>query len=266
MRLFSYVVLAILPLKSYSFTRRFSTRAIRTDRVRLRSIPPEAFEVVAEAEANSPAGKSRNLRVAGYGAGAAIASCVGLIQAAGVGGAEVPDWVDYLPASGYLGCFFDTVGVAFFGTFITLEFQTRDKNRLDIYEELLRRREGGGGSGEGGGVTAKKEKKKKKNKKQRGIDEIASLEMKRVGEREGVLVQKEEEVKVGAEDAPNSKKSMFDKAKDFYKEADSLAYQNALLLNKKLEDEGVLEKITDETGLKVVRNEEGDGDGNGKEE
>lgn len=59
---------------------------------------------------------------------------------------------------------------------------------------------------------------------------------------------------------------MFDKAKDFYKEADSLAYQNALLLNKKLEDEGVLEKITDETGLKVVRNEEGDGDGNGKEE
>ena len=46
--------------------------------------------------------------------------------------------------------------------------------------------------------------------------------------------------------------SLLDKAKSFYKEADELASQNALLLNKDLEDRGMLEKITDETGLKVV--------------
>ena len=38
----------------------------------------------------------------------------------------------------------------------------------------------------------------------------------------------------------------------FYKMADSMAASQALLLNKELEDRGILEKITDETGLKVV--------------
>ena len=38
----------------------------------------------------------------------------------------------------------------------------------------------------------------------------------------------------------------------FYKKADSMAASQALLLNKELEDRGIIEKITDETGLKVV--------------
>ncbi len=38
----------------------------------------------------------------------------------------------------------------------------------------------------------------------------------------------------------------------FYKKADSMAASQALLLNKELEDRGILDKITDETGLKVV--------------
>jgi hypothetical protein len=42
------------------------------------------------------------------------------------------------------------------------------------------------------------------------------------------------------------------KMKDFYDKADSMAASNALLLNKELEDRGVVEKITDETGLKVI--------------
>lgn len=40
--------------------------------------------------------------------------------------------------------------------------------------------------------------------------------------------------------------------KQFYEKADTLAASQALLLNKKLEDAGVLEKITDETGLRVI--------------
>jgi hypothetical protein len=35
-----------------------------------------------------------------------------------------------------------------------------------------------------------------------------------------------------------------------------MAASQALLLNKKLEDAGVVEKITDETGLKVIGKEE----------
>ena len=41
------------------------------------------------------------------------------------------------------------------------------------------------------------------------------------------------------------------KIKNFYKQADDMAAAQALLLNKKLEEGGLLEKITDETGLKV---------------
>jgi hypothetical protein len=45
---------------------------------------------------------------------------------------------------------------------------------------------------------------------------------------------------------------MFGKLKKFYKQADDMAAAQALLLNKKLEDTGVIEKITDESGLKVI--------------
>ena len=74
-------------------------------------------------------------------------------------------------------------------------------------------------------------------------------------------VEAQLEEKITTAEQPNSKKSILDKAKDFYKEADSMAYQNALLLNKKLEDEGVLEKITDETGLKVMNKKNAGVDG-----
>ena len=43
------------------------------------------------------------------------------------------------------------------------------------------------------------------------------------------------------------------KMKNFYDQADQMAAsQQALLLNKELEDRGAVEKITDETGLKVI--------------
>ncbi|KAG7343735.1 hypothetical protein IV203_021743 [Nitzschia inconspicua] len=48
---------------------------------------------------------------------------------------------------------------------------------------------------------------------------------------------------------------VFDKMKELYEKADSMAASQALLLNKKLEDAGVVEKITDETGLKVIGRE-----------
>jgi hypothetical protein len=47
--------------------------------------------------------------------------------------------------------------------------------------------------------------------------------------------------------------------KDMYEKADALAASQALLLNKQLEDAGMLEKITDETGLKVVGRKSAEG-------
>lgn len=42
------------------------------------------------------------------------------------------------------------------------------------------------------------------------------------------------------------------KIKGFYDKADSMAASQALLLNKELEDRGVIDKITDESGLRVI--------------
>ena len=49
-------------------------------------------------------------------------------------------------------------------------------------------------------------------------------------------------------DSPN----LLDRVKDFYQQADTMAMTQALLMNKQLEDQGILPKITDETGLKVL--------------
>ena len=51
--------------------------------------------------------------------------------------------------------------------------------------------------------------------------------------------------------APNDD-GLLGKLKGWYDQADSMAAAQALLLNKELEDKGVLEKITDETGLRVI--------------
>jgi len=48
---------------------------------------------------------------------------------------------------------------------------------------------------------------------------------------------------------------IFDSIKNFYEKADSMAASQALLLNKELEDRGIVDKITDETGLKVIGKE-----------
>lgn len=45
------------------------------------------------------------------------------------------------------------------------------------------------------------------------------------------------------------------KMQDFYEKADNMAASQALLLNKELEEKGIIDKITDETGLKVIGKE-----------
>lgn len=44
--------------------------------------------------------------------------------------------------------------------------------------------------------------------------------------------------------------------KSLYDKADTMAASQALLLNRQLEEAGIIEKITDETGLKVIGRDE----------
>lgn len=54
----------------------------------------------------------------------------------------------------------------------------------------------------------------------------------------------------------NDDQSIFGKMKELYNKADSMAASQALIMNRNLEEAGVLEKITDETGLRVIGKEE----------
>ena len=97
-----------------------------------------------------------------------------------------------------------------------------------------------------------KSKKLKNQKKKQRLDAFAELfvedESARSPKSEPEPAQKEDEV----EKKDESEGGLMGKMKNFYDQADQMAASQALLLNKELEDRGVVEKITDETGLKVI--------------
>jgi predicted HNH restriction endonuclease len=125
---------------------------------------------------------------------------------------------------------------------------SRRKNAERIWEELERRRNEG--------APTKKKKKKRveepRKKKQSG------KQAKRLGALSEVVL--DEAAQQTTEQQPQAEpekkeEGMMDKFKEWYNKADSMAASQALLLNKKLEEEGIVEKITDETGLKVIGKE-----------
>lgn len=129
---------------------------------------------------------------------------------------------------------------------------SRRKNAERIWEELERRRNEGA------------PKRKKKTAAQEPIKKKTSgKQAKRLGALSEVVlegtkpeVKERQETEESPAPAPKTKQEgMMDKLKSLYEKADSMAASQALLLNKKLEDEGILEKITDETGLKVIGKE-----------
>lgn len=139
--------------------------------------------------------------------------------------------------------------------------RTKNENAERIWAELQRRRS-----------QSENRNKKKKERKGRKLNSPSKKAMskknrKRLDALSEVIIEKDtvsveekgEEVQVEQSDASSTsdasmkeKKGMFGKVKDFYEKADSMAQSQALLLNKELEDRGVVEKITDETGLKVI--------------
>jgi hypothetical protein len=249
-------------------------------------IPEELKDQIYLAEGNTPAAKERGQRVGLY----ALVAFIGILFAFFNGfltelradGADGSPGVD-LADSGFgwvldnflfsflftnkIGGAICLLGGAGSGLLAEAEFDTKRLNAEKIYEELERRRDS---------KTKKKLKKKtpvastatgkkkrrpgKQAKRLVALSEVV-LEDKEptaaATSKELVEATTETETKETEEKKKEDKKGgVFGGIKDFYNQADSMAASQAMLLNKSLEDAGVVEKITDETGFKVIGREE----------
>ena len=250
-------------------------------------IPKEIEKDIYAAEANTEAARDRNTRVAIY----TLVAIVGVLMAffnffiSQLRVSETPDglpfdlndstfaWVDdnfltQLFFMNKIGGGFSLLLGAGAGLLAEAELDTRRINAEKIYEELVRRRE----EKERKVATPKKSKKKKrkgtKESKRLGalvevMDDTASNDS-----GESVEVVSDETQQSSSEPSKGmpveepvsdtqekGNEGIIGKIKGFYERADSMAASQALLLNKQLEDAGVLEKITDESGLRVVGKE-----------
>ena len=151
--------------------------------------------------------------------------------------------------------------------YITYHIQIRSKkeNAEKIWQEIERRQ------------TLKDNKVNKKKKKRsqltqsRSKRDMTGTQKKRLSALEELMVDddndevvvqeeveqntQEEEGEANKEQAATEDDGIMGKIKGFYERADSMAASQALLLNKELEDRGVIDKITDESGLKVIGKE-----------
>ena len=250
-------------------------------------IPKEIEKDIYAAEANTEAARDRNTRVAIY----TLVAIVGVLMAffnffiSQLRVSETPDglpfdlndstfaWVDdnfltQLLFMNKIGGGLSLLLGAGSGLLAEAELDTRRINAEKIYEELVRRRE----EKERKVATPKKSKKKKrkgtKESKRLGalvevMDDTASNDS-----GESVEVVSDETQQSSSEPSKGmpveepvsdtqekGNDGIIGKIKGFYERADSMAASQALLLNKQLEDAGVLEKITDESGLRVVGKE-----------
>lgn len=90
---------------------------------------------------------------------------------------------------------------------------------------------------------------------QKQAKRLSALSEVMVDDDEGTVAKTENEEPANASTGKKEEGGILGKMKGFYEKADSMAASQALLLNKELEDRGVVEKITDESGLKVIGRE-----------
>lgn len=237
-------------------------------------IPKEIEREIYEAEGRTAAAKDRNTRVAVY----ASLAVVGVLMAFFNGfitelrSSSMPDGNPFSLESSSFGWVAGNFVTKFFfmnkigggicllggcgmGLLAEAELDTRRKNAEKIFEEMKRRREAN--------LNPKKRSDKPRKKKRR-----SGKETKRLGAIAEVAPQTSvpEEIdttkdpKEGKEEVvPVDEKKdggVMGTFKEFYDKADKMASTQALLLNKELEDRGIVDKITDESGLKVIGKEE----------
>mmetsp|Transcript_16687 Transcript_16687/g.31614 ORF Transcript_16687/g.31614 Transcript_16687/m.31614 type:complete len:316 (+) Transcript_16687:147-1094(+) len=233
-------------------------------------IPDEVRDEIFKAEANTSAAKDRNARVALYAIiailGVAISSLNFFLsnvrESAGASASDLSSiadvgfgWVGSNPLSSFfllnkIGGGIALIAAGFGGTMVELEQRTKNENAEKIWKELQRRRlESNGRPNRNVSSTEGAKKKKQKNKKRlEALSEVILED----DEKEQQQINK----KVPTTSLDNQKEtSVLGKIKNLYDEADKMAASQALLLNKELEDLGVLEKITDESGLNVIGKE-----------
>jgi len=182
------------------------------------------------------------------------------------------NWVTSFALTNKIGGGIGLLGAGLSGTLAEVEIRSKKENAEKIWTEMQRRK-------------SLKEKptsrsnRKKNKKKSSSLSQSSSKknmtgkQKKRLSALEELMDDNEEDEAVMptvvVEEEPNAKTpndeskdatdkdddGIFGSIKGFYKKADSMAASQALLLNKELEDRGIVEKITDETGLKVVGKE-----------
>jgi hypothetical protein len=242
-------------------------------------IPKEIEKDIFAAEANTPAAQERGQRIGLY---AAIAF-TGILCAFFNGfltelrAEPTPDGnVIDLDAAGFgwvysnflfkfiftnkIGGLVCLLGGGACGLLAEAEYDTRRINAEKIFDEMQRRR----ADKEGGGRTKKTKQQENSRPKRR-----SGKESKRMGALSEVVLDGNESIVLKAaettmvKDGAATSESVesidtakgdgpLGKIKSFYEKADAMAATQALLLNKKLEDQGLIEKITDETGFKVI--------------
>lgn len=268
-------------------------------------IPEELKDEIYRAEANTPAAKERGKRVAFLAfialIGVLFAFFNGFLTELRSGGPDGEPglvlaessfaWVVSNPVTTFL--FTNSIGGglclllgAGSGLLAEAELDSKRINAEKIYEELERRR-GERTRPSSGTPKAQKKMEKAKNKKRRSGKEQKRLDAlsevlagDSASQEEEAVVAATNETEVASDndstatvaEAEETKeeesgdKGLFGGIKDLYKKADSMAASQALLLNKKLEEAGVVDKITDETGLKVIGKEAAEKLAKGKRE
>lgn len=153
-----------------------------------------------------------------------------------------------------IGGFLALVSGGIFGTIAELDVRSKQENAEKIWKEMERRKnqkESKPKSKQQASKSTqlKKKKRTKQNKRLEALSEVLTEEAPAIVEEEQVAVEPATPVKEEEEGG------IIGKMKGFYKQADNMAASQALLMNKKLEEQGIVEKITDETGLKVIGKE-----------
>ena len=252
-------------------------------------IPREYADQIMKAEASTPAAKDRQIRILLYALLCAVTFTLGGLNAfVGISSNPTEDSTPPLdPAmwnnnpilnffllnkiGGALSLILTGIG----GTMIELEQRTKAENAEKIWNELQRRRvrdetstAPSVSSASPKSKSSSSNRSNKKNKQNKKLLAFAEVLIDKKKETVQGLGEQRDDDDDDDDDAAvlssneairnSSSPGFFGKLKDFYNQADQLAASQALLLNKELEDRGILEKITDESGLKVVKRNSSD--------
>lgn len=250
-------------------------------------IPPELRDEIFRAEANTPAAQGRQERIITYVlltlAGVTIAIFNGFLTELRSGeGAPSSDlayygfgWVqdNFLAKFAFttgIGGGIGLLGAGLTGTLAEMEIRSKKENAEKIFLEMQRRkslkekptsRSGRKKKKRSLNKSSKKDMTGKQKKRLSALEELMEEEPEVQNVQQNNVEMSKGDVSVekteGAEknESSDAEDGIFGSIKGFYKKADNMAASQALLLNKELEDRGVIDKITDESGLKVIGKE-----------